>query len=101
VEWILPAEGQIPWGGTKRSPQGVAEFFRVLNEIVEYRDLSARETLAQDNRVVALGDSVAVLRANGRTVDQDWVMAFTIEDGKVTHYQYFDDTAKWVEALQG
>jgi uncharacterized protein len=100
VEWIEPGGEQLPWSGVWRGPDEVAECFRRLNKHLVNQVVSPREILAKDDRVVGLGTSVAEVVATGRKVEQDWVMVWSVSNGRVTHYQYFDDTSKWLEALQ-
>ncbi|MBI3324042.1 MAG: hypothetical protein HYZ92_02065, partial [Candidatus Omnitrophica bacterium] len=40
-------------------------------------------------------------RANGRSVEQSWIMVWTIRSGMVVRYRYFDDSARWVAAIRG
>src|SRR5438067_96693 len=92
VEWTEGGYGLIPWGGVWHGPRQVASCFRILNETLANQELYPREILAQDERVIVLGDSVAVVKANQRRVEQSWVMAWTLADGMVTHCRYYDDT---------
>jgi uncharacterized protein len=91
----------IPWASRRQGPEQVGQFFSDLTGAVEFQQLQPREFIAQGDRVVVLGHSDYTVRANGRPLEQDWVMVLKLRDGKVAEYQYFEDTAATVAALQG
>ena len=97
VEWIAaPVE---PLAGTYRGRDEVAGFFQKVNEIAEYSSFEPREYVAQGDRVIVLGSYRAKVKSTGRFYDCDWAMAFTVEDGKITEFQEFTDTATITSAL--
>jgi ketosteroid isomerase-like protein len=97
VEWIAP--GVEPVAGTYRGKDGVAQFFQKVKETVEFSAFEPREYVAQGDRVVALGNYKATAHATGKPYQCDWVMSFTLRDGKVTKFQEFTDTAVIAAAL--
>ena len=99
VEWIGPEVE--PVAGTYRGKDEVAGFFRKANEIAEFSSFEPREYVAQGDRVIALGSYRAKARSTGRFYECDWAMAFTVEDGKITEFQEFTDTATIAAALAG
>lgn len=50
------------------------------------------EFVAQGDRVVALEFYEAISTATGRTFASDWVMSFTLEDGKIVSLVEFTDS---------
>ena len=102
VAWqaVGPAD-ILPWAGMRHGREQVGQFFAALGQAVEFQQFEPREFIAQGDKVVVLGHSRQSLRSNGRVVEPDWVMVFTLREGKVTHYQYYDDTAATVAAFQG
>ncbi len=102
VHWHAFGPSKIlPWAGTYNGPEQVGQFFMALGGAIEFQQFEPREFIAQGDRVVALGHSRYTIRANGRVVEQDWMMVFTIRDGKIADYQYLEDTAESVAAVQG
>lgn len=100
VEWIEPGGEQLPWSGVWRGPQEVAECFRRINKHLVNQVTRPREILAQDDRVVGMGTTSATVVATGKKVELDWVMVWSVSNGRVTRYHYFDDVSKWLEALR-
>ena len=102
VVWdTMGPSSAIPWASRRNGPEQVGQFFGDLTGAVEFQQLQPREFIAQGDRVVVLGHSDYTVRANGRPLGQDWVMVLKLRDGKVAEYQYFEDTAATVAALQG
>ena len=93
VEWFLPGEGMIPQAGAYRGRDGVARFFQTLNQTTEFLAFEPREFIAQGDRVIALGWYRGKAKATGRSFEADWVMSFSLRDGKVLKFQEFTDTA--------
>lgn len=98
VEWV--SAPVAPFAGTYRGPGEVANFFQKVAENFEFSRFEPREFVAQGDRVIALGHYTATMRSTGRVVESDWVMAFTVGDGKISRFQEYTDTAAVVAALQ-
>jgi ketosteroid isomerase-like protein len=91
VVWEIPGAG-LPLAGTYHGREGVASFFQKLSAQAEIQDFQPREFLADGNRVLVVGWERTKLRATNRTVEVDWVMAFTVRDGKIASYRQYTDT---------
>jgi ketosteroid isomerase-like protein len=71
-----------------------AEFKRRGNPMVQdFEVFEPREFVAQGDKVITLGHYTAKVKATGRRFDSDFVMVFTLRNGKLTHFQEFLDTA--------
>lgn len=99
IEWVQP--DAVPWGGTRRGRDEVAGFFQELAEAVSYQEFEPLEFIAQGDRVVVRGRSHGRVLKTGRQVDQTWVMLWSVAGDEVVGYEYLDDTARWVRALEG
>jgi uncharacterized protein len=89
---------EVPWHGPWQGAAAITRFFGVLAEAVE---LQAFEPLA----FAASPDAVAVrlhlryvVRATGKTVDEQQVQWWTIRDGRISELVHFEDTAQVVAA---
>jgi ketosteroid isomerase-like protein len=70
-----------------------------VNDISEFSSFEPREYVAQGDRVIALGSYRANVKSTGRFYECDWAMAFTLQDGKISQFQEFTDTAAIAAAL--
>src|SRR5215211_3300597 len=67
VEWIFRAPSVIPFAGTRRGREGVAEFFSLVGETLEFQQFEPREFVAQGDTVVVLGFERNLIKPTGRT----------------------------------
>lgn len=98
VEWIIPGPG-LPLAGTYRGRDGVAAFFQKLVQEDEILDFQPREFIADGDRVIVVGWERVRVKATNRVLELDWVMSFTVRDGKVVRYRQFSDTKAIADAL--
>lgn len=100
VEWIhTDAEG-VPFGGTYRGTQAVGSFFQKLVESQDTLGFDAREFVAQGDVVVAFGSIKGRSKATGKGYETDWVMKWHLQNGKVTKFHHFFDSAIVAEAFR-
>src|SRR5665213_405863 len=90
VEWHIPGAG-LPLAGTYRGHDGVANFFQKLVQDVDILDFQPREFVAEGNRVLVTGSERAKVKATGRTAEIDWVMSFTVRNGKIISFREYTD----------
>jgi len=98
--WIAPGEG-LPNAGTYTGPAGAAEFFRKLMASEEIVRFEVREFFTSGNDVIALGVEEARAISTGKTAATNWAMLFRVQDGMVTYFETFYDTAAYLRAHQG
>jgi ketosteroid isomerase-like protein len=101
VEWegVKGTEGVVPTAGLRRGRAEVGQFFSQVNESIAFERFEPRQFVAQGDIVVALGYYSGTAKPTGRTFSSDWVMVFTLKDGRVTQFQEFADSAALVKAF--
>lgn len=100
IEWTAPAIENSAFSGPRHGVDSVGEFFKLLSESEEITRFEPLEFIAQNNRVVVLGEMAATVKETGRSYETDWAHVFTIIDGKVTSFADFFDTATVTRAFQ-
>lgn len=100
VEWTYQGPSVIPFAGTRRGREGVAEFFSLLGENLEFEAFEPREFVAQGDTVVVVGYERNLIKPAGRTFEQEWAHVFTLRDGKIIKHWSFEDTAAYVTAFE-
>ena len=98
VEWTLQGPSVIPFAGTRRGREAVAEFFSLLGENLEFQQFEPREFVAQGDTVV-LGYERSLIKPTGRTIEHEWAHVYTLRDDKITKLRVFEDTAAYVVAF--
>ena len=90
VEWTFQGPSAIPFAGTRRGREGVAEFFSLVGETLEFEP---RKFVAQSDTVVVLGFERNLIKPTGRTFEQEWAHVYKLRDGKVAEFLALEDTA--------
>ena len=102
IEWNSGGvKRQYPAFGTHKGPAGVKEFFRTVAETVEFSEFSPREFYGDRDKVFVLGFYAGTIKRNGHKVATEWLMVFTLRDGKVAKFREFTDTYAVEEAYSG
>lgn len=100
ILWQVPEIENAPFTGTREGKQAVAEFFKLLSENEKFDRFEPLEFIAQNDKVVVLGEVAATVNSTGRSYESQWVHVFTVLDGRVTEFQEFFDTAVVERAFQ-
>jgi ketosteroid isomerase-like protein len=99
IEWQIPGAG-LPLAGTYRGRDGVANFFQKLAAEVDVLDFQPREFVAEGERVLVTGRERIKVKATNRTAELDWIMSFTIRNGKVAIFREYTDTKVLADAYE-
>ena len=91
----------LPWAGPRTGRQGLAEYFEVSAAYAKPEPFRNVVFTASDDRVVAEGTNAGTVVATGERYEHDWVMVFTIRDGKVVRFRHFYDTGDIETAMGG
>jgi ketosteroid isomerase-like protein len=104
VEWDHFPEGGAserlgtPWLVPRRGPAEVAEFFAVVGGM-EINDFQVRSITAAEDRVFVEVSIDVTIPATGRRYRDDEVHVWVFNDeGRVSHFRHYTDTAKHAEA---
>jgi ketosteroid isomerase-like protein len=82
----------LPWAGTRTGRRELVEYFETMAAHVRPEAFRDVVFTASGDRVVVEGSNAGTVLATGERYDHDWVMVFTIRDGKVVRFRHFYDT---------
>ena len=99
VVWTMQGPPVIPYAGTFRGREGIAEFYSLVEETLELEQFEPRKFVAQGDTVVVLGYEHGVVKATGRRFEQEWAHIYTFRDGKIATALFVEDAAAQVEAF--
>jgi ketosteroid isomerase-like protein len=100
ILWQVPEVENAPFTGKRQGRDATAEFFRTLSENETFTRFEPLEFIAQNDKVVVLGELAATVTLTGRSYETPWVHIFTVRDGKISEFQEFFDTAEATRAFQ-
>lgn len=89
---LTGAGRHVPMAGERRDKAGVATFFKIVGESLHFSRFEPREFIAEGDKVVALGHYTAKTSTGG-SMDSDFVMVFSVRNGKIVQFQEFLDSA--------
>ncbi len=95
VDWhaIIGASDTVPTSGRRVGKPAVAKFFSDLGGGVDFQQFEPREFIAEGDKVVTLGHYAGTSKTTQRPFSSDWVMVFTVRNGKVVQFREFADVA--------
>ena len=93
IEWTSLESEHVPFSGTFHGKDGLADYFRKLDQAVEFLSFEPQTFIAEGDTVMVCGRLRGQVRANGATYDDKWVHVFTVENDKLTRMQQYHDTA--------
>ena len=100
VTWQLPEMENVPFGGRRTGRAAVGEFFALVGANQDSLRFDPRETVAQGDKVVSLGQYEWRVKATSREFSGDFAHVFTIRDGQVVAFHEYTDTAACANAYR-
>lgn len=95
VDWQSPATDhppvEMPWSTPRHNRSGVRRFFQEMPAVLEMEAFDIRTMLASGDTVVVEGGNRGRVRSTGTSYEHDWVMVFTLEEGKIVRYRHYYD----------
>jgi ketosteroid isomerase-like protein len=91
----------LPWAGTRTGRQGLVAYFETMAAYVRPEAFRDVVFTASGDRVVVEGSNSGTVVATGERYDHDWVMVFTVRDGKVARFRHFYDPGDIAVAMKG
>lgn len=90
-----------PLLGVWNGQAGVRDFFKQVAANQDVKVFTPKDFHAAGDLVFVFGHYAWTIRKSGKSVDSDWLHAFTVKNGKVTAFREFTDTAQFAEAWRG
>jgi len=91
--WISPDAEAVPFAGSFHGKAEVGRFFSELIAAMQPTRFIIKDVIAENDKVVVLGEATWMVRSTGRSYDSPWVHVFTMRDGKFTRVEALYDTA--------
>jgi uncharacterized protein len=93
IQWVLPEMENVPFAGKWQGREGVGQFFRKVSEVQDVVEFEPEEYITQGNKVVVLGRFTMRIKNTGRNVSSSWAHVWTLENGQITGFYEYVDTA--------
>ena len=100
VDWeIYGPTSSVPTAGHYKGKEALMGFFGKVNDLLESDKFEIQEYVAQGNTVVAIGEYTWTSRVTGKIFDAHFTHAVTVNDGKISRFREYTDTAAAAEAM--
>lgn len=93
VWWELPEMENVPFAGKWHGREQVEQFFSIVAQTQDVVEFEPEDFIEGGNKVVVLGRFLQRVKSTGKVSTSAWAHVWTVEDGKVTHFQEYVDTA--------
>lgn len=100
ANWTVPTVEGSQHGGSYNGPDGMAKFFTLLAEAEDITRFEPLEFVAQNDKVVVIGELAATARSTGKSYQTGWVHVFHLRDGKIVEFNELFDTAAAEKAFR-
>jgi cytochrome c553 len=100
VVWTFHGpEHLIPYAGVFKGREGVRQFFAAVAGTIDVHEIGQRQFVQQGDTVAVVGWERSMARDTGGEFRANWLHLFTLEDGHITTFEEFTDTAAIAGAL--
>lgn len=101
VAWERYGPPSVPTFGARRGREELRKFFVLLDQSWAVRLFEPREFIADTSQVAVIGNHSWTAKPTGRNLTAEWVHVVTLENGRITRFREFTDTAAAVAAFTG
>ncbi len=92
-------ENQFPWSGKFHGKEGFDQFFSILKEHLDVVEVRVVTSTTGQDRVINQCEGTWEFKASGYRVNGSMVNVFTVENGKISGYDVYADTAAFAAGL--
>jgi ketosteroid isomerase-like protein len=93
TELIVYGPAELPFTGQFRGQSGTRQFLEALVTTQDDIKAEINERIVQGNNVVVIGSYSAKIKATGKAISTPIAHVWTVENGKITRFLDFFDTA--------
>jgi ketosteroid isomerase-like protein len=100
VDWQTYGPETIRETKPRHGTQEVQQFFGEVDADWDFTSFEPGQFIAQGDHVICLGRYAGTSKATGRSFTCEWAMHFVMQNGKVTRFREYTDTASLQAALE-
>jgi len=101
VDWQVHGNPKhYPTIGRWTGRDGAQEFFRLVAETEDMVEFSPREFCAVEDKVFVLGHYAWKVRKTGKPLVAEWCHVLTVNNGNVSQFREFTDTASFADGYR-
>jgi len=90
---------RVPVHGTFIGPAGAREFFRLFAALLEPGEFNITACFSEGEHVCMYGNLLHRSRTTGRDFPSNWALICRVQQGQLTLYHFYEDTAALEAAI--
>jgi uncharacterized protein len=99
IDWQVVGPAAIPFAGSARGRQQVADLLRNAFGVLDEQRPSVRDVVAQGDQVIVVGHETGLYKPTGAPYEVEWVQVFTFRDGRLVKFREYCDSQPFVAAM--
>lgn len=100
ITWTYPQVADVPYARSWENRAGVTEFFTTLTATTDCLQFEPRTFHSAGDQVIVQGTYEFRVKETGRSYLCEYVHFFTVNDGEITGFREYTDTAAVTAAFQ-
>ena len=100
VKYLIPGSPDIPYAGTFNGKQEVGDFYKTLNDTLQYTSFDINSFTPDGDKVIVQGAFGGIAKPTEKDFQTDWIMIWTFADGKIKQHQTFLDSNNIANSLK-
>ncbi len=85
-------DGVLPWIGRRTGRPAVVDFITSIRTLTEPLTFDVADILANDTRVVIVGELATRIKATDKVVETDFAIILTTSGDRITRFQMLEDS---------
>jgi ketosteroid isomerase-like protein len=87
-----------PLSGEFRGRRAIADYFDLVEELLEVREVHTRDFVGNGKQVIVLGDERFVVRKTGKECHSEFAFVLDFREGEIVRVLVIEDLSGFVEA---
>jgi uncharacterized protein len=100
IEWGGHTNSLVPYAQTYHGKAGASEFFKTLASTIDYSAFEPQQFYADANKIFVKGYHRAKVKSTGNTFGHNFLMEFTLANGKISSFFAWIDSLDQARAFQ-
>lgn len=99
-EWSSPELKDVPFSGSFRGREKMAEYFKSIGENLDILRFEPQNFIAQNDIVVVLGEEQCRVKSTGKVYQNKWSHVFMVRNGIIMKGTEYSNTIAVMSAFQ-
>lgn len=90
--WTIKGSDNVPTVGRWEGKEQITRFFDRFARSFEPKEFNIMHYFPAEDKVFVIGNFTHFVKPTSRLITSDWMIQFTLKDGKITGYKILEDS---------